>query len=1025
MASTPSDKTLPPMGSDKDPSPLDAAYQRLQNARDTTEAEQDGSEEPTDGDLPPLDAAYQRLEQARDDGSYTGRPGTGPGTGPPTTPSQGDGAPDGDLADTQERFSTAEIAEDVPDAGTAGIPAPENPDPTVSTDGDEWRNFFEMVVNQGERGFRSRSQQMAAEEGISATLNQDAAPSPTGIQPEPEMSEKDKARVRRKAAETIKRNAEELRKQDQTQAMERLQSAIETGEAGEVVNAVWENPEAAVGLSVQSSAMQPGVLAGTLLTGMATGGVGGALAGAAGANIVESRAAIVEEMKKRGVDLTNADEVQETLADPEFAKAARDRGAARGATIGAVDLATNLLTYGLGSTGLRPVAKGIIGMGAQTAGESASEAAAQVAAGEETNPAEILSEGLASGPQSVIELAATTAQGEPQPADQARRRARELVGEAPAEQEAAEDVYGDVNQRPYSETDRARLEQMLETAREEGLATEQQEIERELELRQEAPVDPDQPQDADAQQQPNRPPEGQSQAARRADRAGEGRRRPRRDAGTPDDPLGAARRALEQARQAREATGGAADQTSRAADRLGVENVEEDPRPDIDARREEESAEPGSTDEGEGQQEMEGVMEEGARTETRPEEQVEEEVQRLEQERQQAEQQVQQAEQELLTTLQDVDAEEIDRLAESTDDADVERLARMALEQREEQGTLEGLGRREQEDVTEPQTPDMFGGERNVSKAVQNAADKLKQRRAGLEAKQQEEVRAKQQAEDAKSQAREAQQDLSAQEAPQDPEQTTERDGETDTGEPRGATQGADPGRDDRAETGGPEDDVGQSDGPVQPGETRLRVSEPVPQVERDEEDAGEGVQEVETEEEMGDNGEGPAEEVASGPEGQVEVRAGTPDGTERVATGTLTDDALTVEDAQTPEAIGLMAEEAARRDVALETGQEVAPEQAEAIMQLAEQGYEVRRAPDVERGPGGTYRSESGPALTVQAPQLDPDAPTLETDGGLLSPGIRGNPSPGFSAPRRAFARGTSRLPRVGRRRGACRRRS
>ena len=958
------------MGSDKDPSPLDAAYQRLKNARDTTDAEQDGSEEPADGDLPPLDAAYQRLEQARDDGSYTGRPGTGPGTGPPaTSPAQGDGAPTG--------------GPDLPDREAAGIPAPENPDPTVSTDGDEWRNFFEMVVNQGERGFRSRSQQMAAEEGISATLNQDAAPSPTGIQPEPEMSEKDKAKVRRKAAETIKRNAEELRKQDQTKAMERLQSAIETGEAGEVVNAVWENPEAAVGLSVQSSAMQPGVLAGTLLTGMATGGVGGALAGAAGANIVESRAAIVEEMKRRGVDLTNADEVQETLADPEFAKAARDRGAARGATIGAVDLATNLLTYGLGSTGLRPVAKGIIGMGAQTAGESASEAAAQVAAGEETNPAEILSEGLASGPQSVIELAATTAQGEPQPADQARRRARELVGEAPAEQQAAEDVYGDVNQRPYSDVERARLEQMLESAREEGLATEQQEIERELELRREAPVDPDQPQDADAGQQPNRPPEGQSQAARRADRAGEGRRRPRRDAGTPDDPLGAARRALEQARQAREATGGAADQTSRAADRLGVENVEEDPRPDIDARREEESAEPGSTDEGDGQQEMEGVMEESARTETRPEEQVEEEVQRLEQERQQAEQQVQQAEQELLTTLQDVDAEEIDRLAESTDDADVERLARMALEQREEQGTLEGLGRREQEDVTEPQTPDMFGGERNVSKAVQNAADKLKQRRAGLEAKQQEEVRAKQQAEDAKSQAREAQQDLSTEQAPQDPEQTTERDGETDTGEPRGATQGANPGRDDRAETGGPEGDVGQSGGPVQPGETRLRVSEPVPQVERDEEDAGEGVQEVETEEEMGDNGEGPAEEVASGPEGQVEVRAGTPDGTERVATGTLTDDALIVEDAQTPEAIGLMAEEAARRDVALETGQEVAPEQAEAIMQLAEQGYEVRRAPDVERGPGGTYRSESGPALTVQAPQLDPGAPTLETDGG------------------------------------------
>lgn len=922
-------------GRDDDPTPYERARERLERA-----GPDDEGDEPT-----PYERARRRLDQAGDGG--------------------------GQQADTDSP---------APQAGTMGIPEAGDPDPTQDEEG-EWRNFFEMVVTQAERGFRSATQQRAARRGVEATerdetAGETAVSRQSGLGPgtfaeeQAELPEEEQQAIRRKAAETIKRQAEQLQSQNQTQAMRRLNEAIQTGEAGAVVDAVWENPEAAVGLSVQSTAMQPESILGTLLVGMASG-PGAAVTGAAGANQVESRAAIVEELRKRGVDLQDAETVQETLADPEFVAAARERGEARGATIGAVDLATNLLTFGLGSTGLRPIAKGVLGFGTQVGGESVSEAAAQAAAGEEMNPAEILSEGLASGPQSIAETFATQFQAE-DPAARARRRARELVGEARDQSRAAERA-DQVGTRPYRDVDDARLERMKDLAREKRMDEELRAIEREQQLREQEEQADEQETDPDRAQDEGRRGRGGEDGER-----GDGAPRPGpRDGATdqgaparPEDPLSRAREALEEARGQERTT--ETDRREDATDRLGVSDLPEDPAPEIDARREEESD----------QAAMDEVMDEAARSETRPEEQVAEEVQRLEQEAQEAEWEVDRAKQDLLDTLADVEAEEIDRLAEQTEDDEVERLATLALQQREEQGTLGDMAPREKEDPATPQTPGLFSEQEDaVSSAVQRAADKLKQRRAGLEQKRQEALRAREQEQDAKQRARESQQEL-------DPdEQETDR-GETE-GDPQVAgteldgdegAQGAEQPVREEAEPG-ERDPQGTGAGALAPGEAEVSVREPIappPETgeEVEESDAADPATDEEGEATQTD-GDGTAGQVAAG---TVEARVGRPDGDESVATAELTDEALTIETAESPEAAAQLAEEAASRDVPLQTSPEVDASTAETVMRLAEQGYEVHRAANTERTVGGGYEAD-GPVFTIEPPQVDADRPTTQTE--------------------------------------------
>lgn len=956
------------MGNGQDPTddeltPAERARRRLQKAkqRRTPTVPEDSLE----GD--PTERARNRLQKARQ-----GRTG-------------GDGATD----------QQAEGGPDLPEPGTLGIPEPQ-PDTGIpgGPENDPLPSLLETIVTEGERGFRMFQQQTAADRALDAadreeTAGQTAVSRQSGLGPgtiaeeEQELSDTEIQKVQERAAKQITKAEEELRSIEQTEAMKNLSAAIQSGEGGEFWNALWENPSAAVGLSVQSSAMQPDALIMSGLASLASPAAAVAT-GPIAANAVESRAAITQAMRDRGVDMTNAEAVMKTLKDPEFRAEAREIGRERGASIAAVDLATNLITAGLGRTALRPLAKGALGFGIQTGGEATSEAAAQAAADQEQNLAEISAEAVGAAPLSAIETAGTAFQEEPAEA-RARRQTQQVLSNL--EETTAEDAEGQ-QAGNLQQMDEQTLETALEMAREQGRDEDVQRIEQELNRRQQADeteATADEEGDSSSQEDGEVRDDEQGAGPRGAPRAREGR---------PEDPQQAARQALERAREARQQdddseAGRQAQQTRATGEKLRVQDLPEDPAPDV-----------GRREEGQ-QQELEEDM--GARQQTRPEEQVDEAVQQVENELEEARAQRDQAEANFKDQVADVETETLQQLRRDVEDERALELIDRVIEDRRETAIPDELrGQPQEEDPTETQKPSLFPDrDDQVMSALQQAARRFAQRQAGVEAKEEELRQVKPQQAERRQEAREAQQDIEDEAEQEGPDTESEPEQDTDEqtreqGRPRTDTEREQaeesdegpesperpaPEPEQRQET---EQEPGRAEPAPPPGESRVRVQEPVPAVEREREAVEEG-DEVDTEgaaeeTDVGTGREGAPGQVAPG---TVEVATTTPDGETTRTQADLTDEAVVVESVENERQAKALAEVAASRDLPLRTAPEADLQTAEAVQRLANQGYEVRRAGDIERRNGGYTSPEGTPAFRVEAPQIDREQPTMQTEEG------------------------------------------
>lgn len=160
-----------------------------------------------------------------------------------------------------------------------------------------------------------------------------------------------------------------------------------------------------------------------------------------------------------GYDLTNPAQARAAVRDEEFMRAQEERGMTRGAVIAAVDA----LTFRAGAAIFQPNLRGLAGNAAlQVGGGAAGEALAQYASeGEISAPGEVLLEGLAEGPFSVVELAmGRTGRGKPTPtgtdldAELAAEEAQ-LAADARRQQEeqaAAQDVEVRTTRLDYAPT---------------------------------------------------------------------------------------------------------------------------------------------------------------------------------------------------------------------------------------------------------------------------------------------------------------------------------------------------------------------------------------------------------------------------------------------------------------------------------------------------------------------------------------------------------------------------------------------
>jgi hypothetical protein len=207
-------------------------------------------------------------------------------------------------------------------------------------------------------------------------------------------------------------------------------------------------------LTLGQIARQPSALAVGVAGSAAAGPAGAALAGSAAGGRVEAQAALPEELRRAGVDMTNPDEIEAALEDPDLLQRARERARQRGVAIGAADLAANALTMGLGRTAMRPLSKALSGLATQTAGEGVGEYAAQKAAGDEVSTGEIGLEMLAGGAQSTAETALL--QGGPEALRRAKREnRREAAGE--------ESTAGTDEQAPAREEEQVRAREQTES----------------------------------------------------------------------------------------------------------------------------------------------------------------------------------------------------------------------------------------------------------------------------------------------------------------------------------------------------------------------------------------------------------------------------------------------------------------------------------------------------------------------------------------------------------------------------------
>jgi hypothetical protein len=157
------------------------------------------------------------------------------------------------------------------------------------------------------------------------------------------------------------------------------------------------------------------------------------------------------------------------------------------------------------------------------------------------------------------------------------------------------------------------------------------------------------------------------------------------------------------------------------------------------------------------------------RTETRPEAQVGEAVQRAEERRASAARDVQTARTELEDVLEEATPEELAQIREETGSETVERAVRAEEERRGEQATMfpeEAPEDAENSGETGAQQEALFAPDegRNVSRAVEGAVQQVEQAEAGLRERERELLQRRQREADARRQARESQQELDIEE---------------------------------------------------------------------------------------------------------------------------------------------------------------------------------------------------------------------------------------------------------------------
>jgi len=157
----------------------------------------------------------------------------------------------------------------------------------------------------------------------------------------------------------------------------------------------------------------------------------------------------------------------------------------------------------------------------------------------------------------------------------------------------------------------------------------------------------------------------------------------------------------------------------------------------------------------------------GRRTQTRPEEQVDEGVQEAEQRRREAETETEEARTQLRSVLEDASDEELATLREDAENEQVRQAVDAEVQRRSgdqetlfPEGETEKAGEQQQEE--EPQTGTLFEENvgRGLSTAVTDAVEQVQSAEAGLEAAREIERNRRQQAPDRRREAREVQQTL-------------------------------------------------------------------------------------------------------------------------------------------------------------------------------------------------------------------------------------------------------------------------
>jgi hypothetical protein len=150
---------------------------------------------------------------------------------------------------------------------------------------------------------------------------------------------------------------------------------------------------------------------------------------------IEYGSSTIEALRDMGIDTTKPDAVATALRDPATAAAVQRVAAIRSSIIGAGDVASfGLASKTLAPVGLKPVARQLVNVPAQTAAQAAigggAEAAGQIASGQEFKPGQVMAEAvgeLITAPGEVAGAAIATRGAKRLTLEQAERRLQKAV----------------------------------------------------------------------------------------------------------------------------------------------------------------------------------------------------------------------------------------------------------------------------------------------------------------------------------------------------------------------------------------------------------------------------------------------------------------------------------------------------------------------------------------------------------------------------------------------------------------------